>query len=204
MQCSVRVDHKPLDPSPRLRHTTHPYLSPHTHTSHHITQHTIQHTPITLTQPWFWVSILWYGAQSDTPGLIPRHRAEESQTAGRSTLLPLSSAHWGLVVVSGAVTVAGGWENHPCNVFNCATMVQLHRGAPWWHHPCNVFINWKPLLILWELGGASLKCIHQKSFHLTSYGSLLPVMSSIMWEQKESSLISCSTLPPILYWCICI
>ena len=122
MQCSVRVDHKPLDPSPRLRHTTHPYLSPRTHstscthTSHHITQHTIQHTPITLTQPWFWVSILWYGAQSDTPGLIPRHRAEESQTAGRSTLLPLSSAHWGLVVVSGAVTVAGGWENHPSTV----------------------------------------------------------------------------------------
>ena len=122
MQCSVRVDHKPLDPSPRLRHTTHPYLSPRTHstscthTSHHITQHTIQHTPITLTQPWFWVSILWYGAQSDTPGLIPRHRAEESQTERISReehSSPTEQCTLGSVVVSGAVTVAGGWENHP-------------------------------------------------------------------------------------------
>ena len=30
-----RVDHKPLDPSPRLRHTTHPYLAPPYHTRHH-------------------------------------------------------------------------------------------------------------------------------------------------------------------------
>ena len=41
----------------------------------------------------------------------------------------------GLVVVSGAVTVAGGWE-----------AVGL-----WWElPPCNVFIKWELLLIMWE------------------------------------------------------
>lgn len=58
-----RVDHKPLDPSPRLRHTTHPYLAPIPHQTmpylHHTTHHiTIPHnSPIPhpcSAQPWMW------------------------------------------------------------------------------------------------------------------------------------------------------
>ena len=44
----------------------------------------------------------------------------------------------GLVVVSGAVTVAGGWEA---------------LGLWWEHPPCNVFIKWELLLIMWEQPG---------------------------------------------------
>ena len=84
----------------------------------------------------------------------------------------------GLVVVSGAVTVAGGWEA---------------LGLWWELPPCNVFIKWELLLIMWEQPGTSL---HQKGARSTSYGSSLPVMSSIMWEQEESSLINWEQFNP--------
>ena len=50
-----RVDHKPLDPSPRLRHTTHPYLAPllhHTTIPHH-TMHSYL-APISHTMPYLY------------------------------------------------------------------------------------------------------------------------------------------------------
>ena len=132
----------------------------------------------------------WWGvAESEsTPGLIhstPAHQHTAQSTPGLILdPLPQSEAAGAEPLtldqqcsVSGSG--CGKWGS------DSSWWVGARWVSLWWeqreHHPCNVFIKWELLLIMWEQLGAS----QRKGAHSTSYGSTLPVMSSILWQQRN-------------------